>query len=205
MANENTETSGHDVRDQAAQHTLAANPLVGVRGRDILDSARTLLGHMASNPHGGATVSVLPRRARPHRDRRLRARARSQGQAFCRSGVEGELCLPGARAVPTSPGAGALNRFVDEAKMDKRDAERARFIVSLLGRRDVADQLARGQSRGAEEARRHLAARASCTAWRILSATSRATAACRRRSTRGNSPWARISQRHRDRSSTATR
>ena len=27
---------------------------------------------------------------------------------------------------------GALNRFVDEAKMEKRDAERARFIVSLL-------------------------------------------------------------------------
>ena len=27
---------------------------------------------------------------------------------------------------------GALNRFVDEAKMDKRDAERARFVVSLV-------------------------------------------------------------------------
>ena len=27
---------------------------------------------------------------------------------------------------------GALNRFVDEAKMDKRDAERARFVISLL-------------------------------------------------------------------------
>ena len=48
MANENTETSGHDVRDQAAQHTLAANPLVGVRGRDVVASARTLLGRMAS-------------------------------------------------------------------------------------------------------------------------------------------------------------
>ena len=50
MANENTETSGHDVHDQAAQHTLAANPLVGVRGRDVVASARTLLGRMASNP-----------------------------------------------------------------------------------------------------------------------------------------------------------
>src|SRR5262249_34692956 len=27
---------------------------------------------------------------------------------------------------------GALNRFVDEARMDKRDAERARLVVSLL-------------------------------------------------------------------------
>ena len=30
-----------DLREQAAQHTLAANPLVGVRGRDIAESART--------------------------------------------------------------------------------------------------------------------------------------------------------------------
>src|SRR4249920_188669 len=50
MANESTETPGHDVHDQAAQHTLAANPLVGVRGRDVVASARTLLGRMASNP-----------------------------------------------------------------------------------------------------------------------------------------------------------
>jgi poly(3-hydroxyalkanoate) synthetase len=28
--------------------------------------------------------------------------------------------------------SGALNRFVDEAKTDKRDTERARFVVSLL-------------------------------------------------------------------------
>ena len=30
----------HDLREQAAQNTLAANPLVGVRLEDILDSAR---------------------------------------------------------------------------------------------------------------------------------------------------------------------
>ena len=46
MANENTETSGHDVLDQAAQHTLAANPLVGVRGRDIVSfRARAARAH----------------------------------------------------------------------------------------------------------------------------------------------------------------
>src|SRR5271165_5444647 len=40
----------NDLRDQAAQHPLAANPLVGVRPEDILDSARLLLGQMLSSP-----------------------------------------------------------------------------------------------------------------------------------------------------------
>src|SRR3974377_2445965 len=36
--------------DAAAQPTLAANPLVGVSGHDILDSARVLLGQVMSDP-----------------------------------------------------------------------------------------------------------------------------------------------------------
>jgi polyhydroxyalkanoate synthase len=32
------------------QQTLAANPLVGVRRRDVLDSARKLIGQVARNP-----------------------------------------------------------------------------------------------------------------------------------------------------------
>ena len=39
-----------DLREQAAQHTLAANPLVGVRGRDIAESAHVLIAHMLRNP-----------------------------------------------------------------------------------------------------------------------------------------------------------
>ena len=39
-------TLADHIREQAAEHTLAANPLVGVRGQDILDSASTLLGRM---------------------------------------------------------------------------------------------------------------------------------------------------------------
>jgi polyhydroxyalkanoate synthase len=42
-------TADHDIREAAAQHTLAANPLVGVRGRES-SSARVLLGQMMSNP-----------------------------------------------------------------------------------------------------------------------------------------------------------
>src|ERR1700730_19303670 len=36
--------------EAAAQHTLAANPLVGVSGHDMLDSARVLLGQIMRNP-----------------------------------------------------------------------------------------------------------------------------------------------------------
>jgi hypothetical protein len=54
MADEtrNVGSSSDEVLDQAAQHTLAANPLVGVRGSDILDSARALLGHMITIDDG---------------------------------------------------------------------------------------------------------------------------------------------------------
>ena len=50
MANEAPIAAESDIREQAAQHTLAANPLVGLRGADILDSARLLLAQMLRNP-----------------------------------------------------------------------------------------------------------------------------------------------------------
>ena len=52
MAHENRhlEPSHRDIGEQTAQHTLAANPLVGVRGRDILHSARVLVGQMMRSP-----------------------------------------------------------------------------------------------------------------------------------------------------------
>ena len=54
MASEASVAANNDIREQAAQHTLAANPLVGVRGQDILDSARLLLGQVLSNPVAAA-------------------------------------------------------------------------------------------------------------------------------------------------------
>src|SRR4029450_4133432 len=54
MASEASVAANNDIREQAAQHTLAANPLVGVRGQDILDSARLLLGQILSNPVAAA-------------------------------------------------------------------------------------------------------------------------------------------------------
>jgi polyhydroxyalkanoate synthase len=60
MANETPPAvvSDNDLREQAAQYTLAANPLVGVRLEDILDSARLLFEQMLSSP-GVATREYL--------------------------------------------------------------------------------------------------------------------------------------------------
>ena len=72
----------------------------GCAARTSSIPARVLLGQMACASRVAAAQYLgFPRRARAHRDRRLRACARATGQALCRSGVEGEPGLPGARAV----------------------------------------------------------------------------------------------------------
>jgi polyhydroxyalkanoate synthase subunit PhaC len=122
----------HDIREQAAAHTLAANPLVGVRGKDILDSARVLLGGMLSNPavaarQSLALVAELGRIATggsalapDTRDRRFADPAWTGSIAY-RALAQGYLAW-----------GNALHRFLDEARLDRRDAERARFVASLI-------------------------------------------------------------------------
>jgi polyhydroxyalkanoate synthase subunit PhaC len=121
-----------EVGDRAAQNTLAANPLVGVRGRDIFESARTLAGHLIGNPSmvakqylsflgelgrivtGGSALAPDPK------DKRFADPAWKESAAY-RALAQAYLAW-----------GGALNRLIDEANMDRRDAERARFVVSLL-------------------------------------------------------------------------
>src|SRR5262249_1841631 len=121
-----------DTGEQAAAHTLAANPLVGVRAEDILASVRVLVGEMVSNPTlvgrqymawvaelgriatGGSTLAPDPK------DRRFADPAWRENAAY--------------RALAQSYCAWAkgLVHFVEEARIDTRTAERARFLVSLL-------------------------------------------------------------------------
>jgi polyhydroxyalkanoate synthase subunit PhaC len=122
----------NDLREQAAQNTLAANPLVGVRPEDILDSARLLLGQMLSSPglaareylrflgELGRIVTGGSELAPDAKDKRFSDPA-WKDSAIYRALAQCYLAW-----------GGALNRFVDDANMNKRDAERARFIVSLL-------------------------------------------------------------------------
>jgi polyhydroxyalkanoate synthase len=121
-----------DLREQAAQNTLAANPLVGVRLEDILDSSRLLVGQMLSSPGLTAReylrfLGELGRIATGGSELAPDAK----DKRFADSAWK-ESAIYRALAQCYLAWGGALNRFVDEAKMEKRDAERARFIVSLL-------------------------------------------------------------------------
>jgi len=127
-----TRSSDSGVGEQAIEHTLAANPLVGVRSQDILDSAHMLIGKVLNNPTVAAReyLSLLGELGRiaiggselapDAKDKRF-ADPAWQGSAAFRALAQCYLAW-----------GVALNRFVDKAQMDKRDAERARFVISLL-------------------------------------------------------------------------
>ena len=119
-------------QEQAAQHTLAANPLVGVRGQDILGAAQMLLGQMVRSPglaaqqylyflgEVGRIATGQSALAPDPKDKRFADPAWKESTAY-RALVQTYLAW-----------GGALNKFVGEAGMGKRDAERARFVVSLF-------------------------------------------------------------------------
>src|SRR6266498_5009569 len=119
MASEASVAANNDIREQAAQHTLAANPLVGVRGQDILDSARLLLGQILSNPVAaaqqyltwlaelGRIATGTSELAPDAKDRRFADPAWRESVAY-RSLAQSYLAW-----------GSALYRFLDEAKLDK--------------------------------------------------------------------------------------
>jgi polyhydroxyalkanoate synthase subunit PhaC len=132
MANEASAALDDDIRERAVQHTLAANPLVGVRGQDIFDSAHLLLGHVLRHPTAATQqyLSLLGELARiatggselapDTKDRRFADPAWQESAAYR------------ALAQAYLDWGNALNRFLDDAKLDKHDAERARFVAALL-------------------------------------------------------------------------
>ena len=124
--------TSNDIREQAAQCTLAANPLVGVRGQDILNSAGLLLAQLMRSPGvaGQQCLSFLSELGR----------IATGGSGFAPDAKDTRFADPAwkdsaayyALAQFYLAWGDALNRFVTEAKLGKRDTERARFVVSLL-------------------------------------------------------------------------
>jgi polyhydroxyalkanoate synthase subunit PhaC len=124
--------SDGEIRHQAARHTLSANPLVGVRGHDILDSALGLIGQLMRNPFiaGRHYISFLGELSRiavgscalepDAKDKRFSDPAWKENVGY-RALAQCYLAW-----------ANALNRIANEMQTDKRDADRARFIVSLV-------------------------------------------------------------------------
>jgi len=127
-----TASSDDDIREQAAQHTLAANPMVGVRGQDIIDTAGALLGRLISNPSivAGPYLSLLSEIGRvatgtstlapDTRDRRFADPAWNDSAPY-RALAQCYLAW-----------SGAVDRLIDAAQLEARDADRARFVASLL-------------------------------------------------------------------------
>jgi polyhydroxyalkanoate synthase len=128
----NNSADAQDIREQAAAHTLAANPLVGVRGEDILNSAHLLLAETLNHPTAAvrqymALLAELGRIATGSselapdpKDRRF-ADPAWRDNAVYRALAQGYFAW-----------ANALYRFLDDARFDTSNAERARFLISLL-------------------------------------------------------------------------
>jgi len=127
-----TDFAMNDIRHQAVQHTLAANPLVGIRGRDIIDAASVLLSQMTRYPWVAARthLSFLGELGRiasggselapDEKDRRFTDPAWQESAAY-RALAQCYLAW-----------SHALDRLVDDVKLEERDAARARFVVALL-------------------------------------------------------------------------
>jgi polyhydroxyalkanoate synthase subunit PhaC len=126
------ETSDSELRAQAVENTLAANPLIGIRPEDIMESAGMLFQRIMANPGLAATqyatfLGELGRIANGSselapdaKDKRFTDPAWKNSAAY-RALAQSYLAW-----------SGALNRFVDQAEMEDRDRLRARFIVSLF-------------------------------------------------------------------------
>ena len=116
----------------AAHHTLAANPLIGVRRKEIVGAAATLAEHLARQPRvvgrqsarfAAELATIVAGRSKvapSSGDRRFADQAWSDNAAFRRL-LQAYVAL----------GAG-LDRCVDDARMDKLATERARFVMSLF-------------------------------------------------------------------------
>jgi len=118
--------------EHAAHHTLAANPLIGIRRKDVLGTAAVLLRQVAWEPRTltrqyGRFVADYARvvagrsSLAPAKDDRRFADAAWSDSAVFRRLVQTYVAL-----------CTSLDRCVDESKLDAATAERARFVVSLF-------------------------------------------------------------------------
>ena len=132
MANNFADTQEYDIREQAAAHTLAANPLVGVRSEDILNSVRLLLAETLNHPTAAvrqymALLAELGRIATGSSELAPDPKDRRFADPAWRDNVAYRALAQGYFAC-----ANALYRFLDDARIDTSNAERARFLISLL-------------------------------------------------------------------------
>ncbi|MDG1580406.1 alpha/beta fold hydrolase [Pseudomonas sp. GOM6] len=121
-----------ELAEAAEKHTLAVTPLIGLRSRDVLGAAGSLLKAVASTPfkagmHTGNYLRELYRIASGEsqlapapKDKRF-ADPAWQSNPFLRRLVQSYLA-----------GERELNAFIDTAELPGADKGRARFVAALL-------------------------------------------------------------------------
>ena len=126
------ELSETGLSEQALEHTLAANPLVGIRPQEIVDSAQKLFAQIATNPalaakHYMSYLGELGRIAGGESALAPDAKDKRFADPAWKDSASYRTLAQAYLAWST-----ALFDFIDEARMDKLDAERSRFIASLF-------------------------------------------------------------------------
>jgi polyhydroxyalkanoate synthase subunit PhaC len=118
--------------ERATQNTLAANPLIGIRRKEVLAAASTLLAQLARQPamlsrQAAKFLAELAQVAAGRSalvpaagDRRFTDKAWADGAGFRRL-LQAYLAL-----------GESLAHCIDDAKLDPVVAERSRFVASLL-------------------------------------------------------------------------
>jgi polyhydroxyalkanoate synthase subunit PhaC len=118
--------------EEAARNTLALNPLIGLRGKDLMDGAATLLKAMVNEPTvaGGQWLSFLTEIGRigaGQSDRVQQAGDKRFADATWKnSGVHRQL-LQAYLAWGDN-----LNGFIDKTSLGEADKARARFIANIF-------------------------------------------------------------------------
>src|ERR1700722_12464972 len=123
----------HDsLSEEAARNTLALNPLIGLRGKDLMEGAATLLKAMVNEPTvaGGQWLSFLGEigrigagqsdRVQPPGDKRF-ADASWKNSGLHRQLLQSYLAW-----------GDALNGFIDKTSLGDQDKARARFIANIF-------------------------------------------------------------------------
>jgi polyhydroxyalkanoate synthase len=126
------DASPNVLAEAAARNTLAANPLIGIRRKEVMAAAGTFLSHLARQPRmvSAQYGKFLGEFARIAAGRSTLA-AEAGDRRFADSAWTGNA---GFRRLLQSYLAlgNTLNRCVDEARMDELNTQRARFIVALF-------------------------------------------------------------------------
>jgi polyhydroxyalkanoate synthase subunit PhaC len=124
--------AAEDLTDQASRHTLALNPLVGLRAQDLLDSAGTLFKAMLHEPSVAASawlsfLGELGEIISGKSDRAPQAGDKRFGDPTWANSALHSRLLKAYLA-----GAAALENFVAQTSLSEVDKQRASLFTTIL-------------------------------------------------------------------------